>query len=95
MIDDCSDSIKKFVELLMVSEEDVFVDDFVELQIEELNLDEENDINVLGQYYNIFASMSSVSSRLRIATEKLLTEQLLEQEIMRLTPKHFTSGKIV
>tara|TARA_Y200000002_G_C22112330_1_gene427300 strand:+ start:209 stop:472 length:264 start_codon:yes stop_codon:yes gene_type:complete len=84
MIDDCSDSIKKFVELLMVSEEDVFVDDFVELQIEELNLDEESDINVLGQYYNIFASMSSVSSRLRIATEKLLTEQLLEQEIMRL-----------
>ena len=51
MIDDCSDSIKKFVELLMVSEEDVFVDDFVELQIEELNLDEENDINVTKCYF--------------------------------------------
>ena len=84
MIEECSDSVKKWLELLLVSNEEIYVDDFVERQIEELDLSLEKDINVLGQYYNTFASMSSVSSRLRIATEKILTEQLLEQEIRRL-----------
>jgi len=83
MIEECSDSVKKWVELLVVSENELYVDDYIKDALEDLNLENSN-IDVLGQYYNIFASMSSVASRMRLATEKVLTEKFLDEEIKRL-----------
>ncbi len=83
MLDDCLDSVKKYVELQINSDEEVYVDDFIAETFEDLAMDT-YDVDVLGQYYHIFAVMSSVSSRMRVATEKSLTNRLLDNELQRL-----------
>ena len=83
MLDDCLDSVKKYVELQINSDEEVYVDDFIAETFENLAMDT-YDTDVLGQYYHIFAVMSSVASRMRVATEKTLANKLLDNEVRRL-----------
>jgi len=83
VLDDCLDSVKKYVELQINSDEEVYVDDFIIETFDNLALDT-YDVDVLGQYYHIFGMMSSVASRMRVATEKSLANKLLEDELQRM-----------
>ena len=46
-------SVKKYVELQINSDEEVYVDDFIAETFEDLAMDT-YDTDVLGQYYHIF-----------------------------------------
>ena len=83
MIDDVIDACKKFVELQVNSDEEVFVDDFINEMFEDSDY-EEQEIDTLSEYFLILANLSSVSSRMRVATEELIAMKMFDEEIQRL-----------
>ena len=83
MIDDVIDACKKFVELQVNSDEEVFVDDFINEMFEDSDY-EEQEIDTLSEYFLILANLSSVSSRMRVATEQIIAMKMFDEEIQRL-----------
>lgn len=83
MLDDVIDACRKFVEMQINSDEEIFVDDFINESFEDLNF-EEQEIDTLSEYLLILAKLSSVSSRMRIATEEIIAMKLFDDEIQRL-----------
>lgn len=83
MIDDVIDACKKFVELQVNSDVEVFVDDFINEMFEDTDY-EEQEIDTLSEYFLILANLSSVSSRMRVATEELIAMKMFDEEIQRL-----------
>lgn len=81
--DDILDAIKKFAEDKFISDEQIFVDDSVSDTIEDLALTE-LDVENLSQYYDILASVSSFSSRMRVKVEQILAIKIFEDEVKRL-----------
>jgi hypothetical protein len=83
MLDDVIDACRKFVEMQINSDEEIFVDDFINELFEDLDY-EEKEIDTLSEYLLILAKLSSVSSRMRIATEEIIAIKLFDDEIQRL-----------
>lgn len=83
MLDDVLDACKKFVELQINSEEEIFVDDFINDIFEDSDY-EEQEIDTLSEYFLILANLSSVSSRMRVATEEIIAMKMFDAEIERL-----------
>ena len=81
--DDIIDATKKFAEDKFISDEQIFVDDSVSDTIEDLALTE-LDVENLSQYYDILASVSSFSSRMRVKVEQILAMKIFEDEVKRL-----------
>jgi len=81
--DDIIDATKKFAEDKFISDEQIYVDDSVSDTIEDLALTE-LDVENLSQYYDILASVSSFSSRMRIKVEQILAMKIFEDEVKRL-----------
>lgn len=81
--DDIIDATKKFAEDKFISDEQIFVDDSVSDTIEDLAL-AELDVEDLSQYYDILASVSSFSSRMRVKVEQILAMKIFEDEVKRL-----------
>jgi len=81
--DDILDATKKFAEDKFISDEQIFVDDSVSDTIEDLALTE-LDVENLSQYYDILASVSSFSSRMRVKVEQILAMKIFEDEVKRL-----------
>ncbi len=81
--DDIIDATKKFAEDKFISDEQIFVDDSVSDTIEDLALTE-LDVENLSQYYDILASVSSFSSRMRVKVEQILAIKIFEDEVKRL-----------
>lgn len=81
--DDILDATKKFAEDKFISDEQIFVDDSVSDTIEDLALTE-LDVENLSQYYDILASVSSFSSRMRVKVEQILAIKIFEDEVKRL-----------
>jgi len=81
--DDILDATKKFAEDKWISDEQIFVDDSVADTIEDLAITE-LDVENLSQYYDILASVSSFSSRMRRKVEEILAIKIFEDEIKRL-----------
>ncbi len=81
--DDIIDATKKFAEDKFISDEQIFVDDSVSDTIEDLALTE-LDVEDLSQYYDILASVSSFSSRMRVKVEQILAIKIFEDEVKRL-----------
>ena len=81
--DDIIDATKKFAEDKFISDEQIFVDDSVSDTIEDLAMTE-LDVEDLSQYYDILASVSSFSSRMRVKVEQILAVKIFEDEVKRL-----------
>ena len=81
--DDIIDATKKFAEDKFISDEQIYVDDSVSDTIEDLALTE-LDVENLSQYYDILASVSSFSSRMRVKVEQILAMKIFEDEVRRL-----------
>ena len=81
--DDIIDATKKFAEDKFISDEQIYVDDSVSDTIEDLALTE-LDVENLSQYYDILASVSSFSSRMRVKVEQILAMKIFEDEVKRL-----------
>ena len=81
--DDIIDATKKFAEDKFISDEQIFVDDSVSDTIEDLAMTE-LDVEDLSQYYDILASVSSFSSRMRVKVEQILAIKIFEDEVKRL-----------
>lgn len=81
--DDIIDATKKFAEDKFISDEQIYVDDSVSDTIEDLALTE-LDVENLSQYYDILASVSSFSSRMRVKVEQILAIKIFEDEVRRL-----------
>jgi len=81
--DDIIDATKKFAEDKFISDEQIFVDDSVSDTIEDLAMTE-LDVENLSQYYDILASVSSFSSRMRVKVEQILAIKIFEDEVKRL-----------
>ena len=81
--DDIIDATKKFAEDKFISDEQIYVDDSVSDTIEDLAL-AELDVENLSQYYDILASVSSFSSRMRVKVEQILAMKIFEDEVKRL-----------
>lgn len=81
--DDIIDATKKFAEDKFISDEQIYVDDSVSDTIEDLALTE-LDVENLSQYYDILASVSSFSSRMRVKVEQILAIKIFEDEVKRL-----------
>ena len=81
--DDIIDATKKFAEDKFISDEQIFVDDSVSDTIEDLAM-QELDVENLSQYYDILASVSSFSSRMRVKVEQILAIKIFEDEVKRL-----------
>ena len=81
--DDIIDATKKFAEDKFISDEQIYVDDSVSDTIEDLALTE-LDVENLSQYYDILASVSSFSSRMRVKVEQILAMKIFEDEERRL-----------
>ena len=81
--DDIIDATKKFAEDKFISDEQIFVDDTVSDTIGDLDLTE-LDVENLSQYYDILASVSSFSSRMRRKVEEILAIKIFEEEIKKL-----------
>ena len=83
MLDDVIDACKKFVEMQVNSDEEIFVDDYINDMFEDSDY-EQQETEALSEYLLILANLSSVSSRMRVATEQIIAMKLFDEEIQRL-----------
>lgn len=83
MIDEVVEYFKKFTLIRLDNDETLFTDDFVDEYIEDLAF-EEKDIESLAEYLQVLQSLSSIASRMRVATEDILALKIFDAEVERL-----------
>lgn len=83
MIDEVVEYFKKFTLIKLDNDETLFTDDFVDEYIEDLAF-EEKDIESLAEYFQVMQCLSSIASRMRIATEEILALKIFDAEVERL-----------
>ena len=79
-VDEIADLLGKFANARLQEDEDspVFVDDFVEQIIGDMDIDDLNKEEI-AEYFNIVSMFSSISSRLRLQLDEELAIRILEE----------------